>query len=140
MAPRADVVAEHLHRLRTLGGRPWLADAILERPPTGPAMIAIVEEVLERLRPAAATPWAKLEALGVLTGLLYTSLRNQRPGGVLTPEFAAVRMSMLGRAATGGGCPRIAEVVSQGPSGGESADQRLARIVGLVLDGPLTRS
>jgi AcrR family transcriptional regulator len=139
---RADIVAEHLHRLTYLRARPWLADALLERPPTGPAAIRLLEHTLEQVRHHPAAGRAKLEAVGVLSGMIQTYLRNERPGaGVLDPEFVLARAEMFTRAARDGTHPRLAEVLADvAATGTGTADEQLGRVLGLVLDGLLSTS
>lgn len=136
---RADVVAEHLHRIDYFRGRPWLADALLERPPAGPAAIRLLEHTLEQLREHPAPGRAKLEAVGVLTGMIATFLTSERQdGGVLDPEFTRGRFEMFARAAADGTHPRLAEVLADvANTGMGAADDQLARALGLVLDGLL---
>jgi len=138
----ADVVAEHLHRLGYLRSRPWLVDVLVERPPAGPAAIRLLEHTLEQLRGHPAPGWAKLEAVGVLTGMLATYLRSERQaGGVLDPEFTRGRFEMFARAAGDGTHPRLAEVLADvAATGTGSADDQLARVLGLVLDGLLPQA
>jgi AcrR family transcriptional regulator len=139
---RADIVAEHLHRLGYLRARPWLVDAVLDRPPTGPAAIRILEHTLEQLRHHPASGQAKLEAVGVLSGMIHIYLRNERPGGgVLDPEFVAARAELFARAARDGTHPRLAEVLADmAATGVGTADDQLERVLGLVLDGLLPTS
>jgi len=134
---REDLVAEHLHRVRYLRAHPWLIDAILERPPIGPAALRLLEHTLEQLREHPATGQAKLEAVGVLSGMIQTYLRNERPGGgVLDAEFIQARAEVFTRAAADGAHPRLADVLAQvAPTNAESADDQLARVLGLMLDG-----
>jgi hypothetical protein len=139
---RADVVAEHMHRLRYLRARPWLLDAVLERPPIGPATMRILEHTLELLRHHSSSGQAKLEAVGVLSGMIQTYLRNERPGGgVVNAEFVEARTAMFTHAASDGAHPRLAAVLAdRAASNTESADAQLARILALVLDGLLPPS
>ena len=136
---RADIVAEHLRRLRYLRSRSWLADAVLIRPPRGPAAIRILERTLARLAGHPAGGTAKLEAVGVLSGLIQSHLRNERPvGGVLDPGFAAAQAALFARAAADGDHPQLAAVLADRRSAtAESLDSRLGRILGLVVDGLL---
>ena len=136
---RDDLVAEHMHRVRYLRSRPWLVDAVLERPPIGPAALWLLEHTLEQLRGHPATGRAKLEAVGVLSGMIQTYLRNERPGGgVLDAEFVQARIEIFARAATDGAHPRLAAVLEQPlPAATESADEQLARVLGLMIDGLL---
>ena len=136
---RTDIVAEHLHRLRYLRSRPWIVDAAQERPHIGPAAIRLLEHTLEQLRDHPCSGQAKLEAVGVLSGMIQTYLRNERPGqGVLDKEFARARTQLFTRAARDGTHPRLAEVIAEvAATSHESADDQLARVLGLVLDGLL---
>jgi AcrR family transcriptional regulator len=136
---RDDLAAEVLHRVRYMRARPWLADAVLERPPTGPAALRLLEHTLEQLRDHPAPGMAKLEAIGVISGLVHTYLHNERPGGgVLDPEFAKGRAEIFVRAAADGEHPRLAEVLSEASTARpESNDEQFARVVGLMLDGLL---
>jgi AcrR family transcriptional regulator len=134
---RADTVAEQLHRLRYLREHPWLLDAVLDRPPVGPAVLAMVEHALGLLADHPAPGPAKMEAIGVLTGLVQTTAQNERPGhGVLDEEFMAAQATILMRAATDGAHPHLAAALA-GPPPTETGDERLARILGHVLDGLL---
>lgn len=136
---RTDVVAEHLHRVRFLRSRPWIIDAAQERPHIGPASIRLLEHTLEQLRHHPCSGLAKLEAVGVLSGMIQTYLRNERPGkGVLDKEFVRARTELFIRASRDGTHPRLAEVLADaGGDSSESADDQLARVFGLVLDGLL---
>lgn len=135
---RADVAGEHLHRLRYLRARPWLVAAVLARPPRGPAALRVLEHTLDLLATHPAPGHAKLEAVGVLSGLLHTHLGQERPGaGVLDPEFAAAQAEIFARAAADGGHPRLAEALADHPGPAESTDARLHRILRVVLDALL---
>lgn len=141
---REDLVAEHMHRVRYLRTRPWLIDAVLERPPVGPAALRLLEHTLEQLHDHPAPGQAKLEAVGVLSGMIQTYLRDERPGGgVFDAEFIQVRTEIFARAVTDGGHPRLATVLTEAPAANtESTDDQLARVLGLMLDGllPLPRT
>lgn len=139
---RADVVAEHMNRLRYLRSRPWLIDAVLERPPIGAAAIRLLEHTLELLRHHPASGQANLEAVGVLSGMIQTYLRNERPGGgVLDAEFVEARTEMFSRAARDGSHPRLAAVLADmAANSAEPSDGQLARVLGLMLDGLLPSS
>jgi len=101
----------------------------------------MLERTLARLAGHPATGPAKLEAVGVLSGLIQTHLRNERPGGVLDPEFTAAQAALFARAAADGDYPQLAAALADHPAGGaESLDARLGRILGLVLDGLLPDS
>jgi hypothetical protein len=131
-----------MHRLRYLRSRPWLVDAVLERPPIGPAALRILEHALERIGQHPASGQAKLESVGVLSGMIQTYLRNERPGGgVLDAEFIEARSQMFTRAAGDGRHPQLAAILAgTAATRTEPADDQLARVLGLVLDGLLPRS
>lgn len=80
-----------------------------------------------------------MKALGALTGMVQTFAQNERPGGgVLDEDFLAAQAAILTRAVSDGTHPHLAAALSgPGSSTGESDDDRLARILGLVLDGLL---
>jgi AcrR family transcriptional regulator len=139
---RADIIAEQLHLLNYLRRRPWLLDAILDRPPVGPNVVRLLERSLARLADHPASGAAKMETVGVLNGMIQTFVRNERPGGsVLDEKFVAAQTAILMNAAADGAHPHLAAALtSLGTNTGESADDRLARILGLMLDGLLPRS
>jgi tetracycline repressor-like protein len=117
-------------------------DAILQRPPVGPAALRLLEHTLEQLHDHPATGQAKLEAVGVLSGMIQTYLRNERPGGgVLDADFVQTRTEIFARAAADGAHPRLADVlVDAATVNAEPADDQLARVLGLMLDGLLPAS
>ncbi|MGI8815579.1 MAG: TetR/AcrR family transcriptional regulator C-terminal domain-containing protein [Pseudonocardia sp.] len=88
---RADVVAEHMHRLRYLRSRPWLVDAVLERPPIGPATIRILEHTLELFSPHSSSGQARLETVGVLSGMIQTYLERAQSMRPRPVDFTATR-------------------------------------------------
>jgi AcrR family transcriptional regulator len=57
---RADLVAEELHQFRYLRSRPWLLDAVLTRPPIGPAVLRLFEHCLGLLAAHPASGTAKM--------------------------------------------------------------------------------
>jgi AcrR family transcriptional regulator len=136
---RADVVAAHLGRLRWLRRRPWMVDGIQARPPIGPNSLRMIEQSLQQLAPHPAPGSAKMEALTVLAGLLNTIAQHERPrSGVPDQEFLAAQMAVLHRAASDGAHPHLAAAFAEPePHPNESSDERLGRILRLVLDGLL---
>lgn len=136
---RADVVAAHLARLRCLRRRPWVLDGILTRPPIGPSSLRMIEETLRLLAPHPAPGSAKMEAITVLAGLLHTIAQHERPrGGVPDHEVLAAQMTLLHRAVSDGAHPHLAAAFDDPvPHPDESPDERLGRILTLVLDGLL---
>ncbi|MGH3798486.1 MAG: TetR/AcrR family transcriptional regulator [Pseudonocardiaceae bacterium] len=136
---RADVVAAHLARLRCLRLRPWVLDGILSRPPIGPNSLRMTEETLRLLAPHPAPGSAKMEAITVLAGLLNTIAQHERPRrGIPDHEFLAAQMTLLHRAVSDGAHPHLAAAFANpDPHSNEAPDERLGRILNLVLDGLL---
>lgn len=71
--------------------------------------------------------------------MVLMTAQHERPGGgVLDEGFVAAQVAMPQHAAADGSHPHLAAVLSGPvPDTGESGDERLARILGLVLDGLL---
>jgi AcrR family transcriptional regulator len=138
---RADVVADHLANVRFLRARPWLVDALWTRPAlahAGPNVLRNVEQLLERLAAHPAPGWAKMEAVGVLTGMVQSYAHAERRGPLMGEEQVAEMAVLLMRVATDGGHPQLAAAMAdQAPDAAGSPDERLARVVGRVLDGLL---
>lgn len=135
---REDVVADHIARLRFLRRRRWLVDAIAARPAFGPQGMRLAELTLARLAGHPAPGSAKMEAIGTLAGMLQTHAQHEGRGGVLEEEFVAAQMEFLQRAVAGGQYPHLAAALSgPPPARPESQDDRLARILAMVLDGLL---
>lgn len=135
---RADVVADHIARLRFLRTRRWLVDAIAARPGFGPQGMRLVELTLARLADHPASGQAKMEAVGTLAGLLQTNAMHEGSGGVLEEEYVVAQVEFLQQAVGGGQYPHLAAALATPPTGEpESQDERLARILTLMLDGLL---
>lgn len=138
---RADVVADQLAAVRFLRARPWLVDALWTRPAlahAGPNVLRHVELLLERLAAHPAPGWAKMEAVGVLTGMVQTYVHAERRGPLMGDEHLADLGAHLVRVATDGAHPRLAAAMADpAPDAAEPPDDRLARVFGLVLDGLL---
>lgn len=135
---RDDVVADHMARLRFLRRRRWLVDAIATRPAFGPQGARLAELTLARLAGHPAPGPAKMEAAGVLAGMLQSHVRHEGAGGVLEPEFVAAQGEFLQRLVAGGDHPHLAAALSGPPAAApESVDDRMARVLALVLDGLL---
>ncbi len=139
---RADVVAHHMAVLAALRRRPWLADAARTRPPSGPNALRLVEGTLARMAGHPGPGSRKMETVGVLFGLVQTYALAERPGGgVLDEEFVAVQAQLLQRAVADGAHPHLAAALAESPPHpGESPDDQLARVFGMILDGMLPGS
>lgn len=137
--PGADLVADLMQRLRFIRRHPWLTEAIESRPGLGPALIRLLELGLERLAGHPAPAPAKLEAVTVLSGMVYTQARHERQGGALDPDVAAAQVELLRRAAADGDHPHLAEALRRPPSAPtEPADAHFARVLRRTLDGLLS--
>ncbi|TCK27495.1 TetR/AcrR family transcriptional regulator [Pseudonocardia endophytica] len=137
---RADVVAHNIDLLRYLRGRPWIVDGIVTRPPFGPNSVRRVEQILGLMAASPAPGSRKMEAVGVIAGMVQTTAVHERPGhgGALDEEFVAAQMTVLVGMAHDGTHPHLAAVFADPPADpGESGDERMARILRVVLDGLL---
>lgn len=135
---RADLVTECMTRLAYLRRRPWVVDGIVARPPIGPGTLRVLEATLTLLAPCPAPGSTKMETIGVVLGMVQTAAVHERPGGgVLDEQFVAAQMSVLVAAASDGRHPHIAEIVADPPARTETDDERLARILRVVVDGLL---
>jgi AcrR family transcriptional regulator len=138
---RADLVADYLGLLRFLRERPWLVDALTRRPGLGPEAVRLFEHSLGRISSDPAPATAKLEALGVLNGLVRTHALHELQGGVLRAEFVAAQAAFLQRSAADGGHPHLAATLAEvAAEPVEPQDDRFGRILTLVLDGLLPRT
>jgi AcrR family transcriptional regulator len=141
---RADLVADELVYLAFLQARPWLTDALWIRPPAahvGPNSVRRVEGLLGRLANDPAPGWAKLEAIGMLDGLVRNHAHDARRGASLEAEhLAAIAAQMIWLNATGPHPHLVAALAATPPSEAEPADERLARLLRLALDLALDRA
>lgn len=137
---RADVVAHNIDVLQFLRRRRWVVDGIVARPPVGPNSVRRVEQTLARLEPCPASGHAKMEAIGVIAGMVQTAAVHERPGGggALDEEFVAAQTTILMAAVRDGTHPHLtAALTDPTPRDPETGDERMARILRLVLDGLL---
>jgi AcrR family transcriptional regulator len=138
---RSDVVADQLTNVGFLRARPWLVDALWTRPAlahAGPNVLRHVEALLERLAAYPAPGWAKMEAVGVLNGMVQTYVHAERRGPLMGEAHLVELGAHLMRVAADGAHPRLAAAMTdQAPGAAEPPDERLARVFGLVLDGLL---
>jgi AcrR family transcriptional regulator len=134
--PHDDVVTDLMARLRFVREHGWLVDAIEASPRISPARIRLIELSLERLAAHPATPSVKLEAIGVLAGMIDTQARHERAGGALDPELARDQMALLHRVAGDGAHPHLADALGEAPTP-EPPDDRFARVLRRTLEGLL---
>jgi AcrR family transcriptional regulator len=141
---RSDLVADELTYLAFLQARPWLTDALWIRPPTahvGPNSVRRVEGLLGRLADDPAPGWAKLEAIGMLDGMVRNHAHDERRGASLEAEhLAAIAAQMIWLDAAGPHPHLVAALAAPPPPRAEPAEQRLARLLLLALDLILDRA
>ncbi|MYW00548.1 TetR/AcrR family transcriptional regulator [Streptomyces sp. SID3343] len=89
---------------------PWLLDVMAQYTPLGPASIDYLEHALTLLDPAPASSRAKLEAIGILGGLVTLFARNElnaRSAGASPDERQRAQTAYLGEVAAAGKHPRL---------------------------------
>jgi AcrR family transcriptional regulator len=139
--PVEDVVVDLMQRLRFTRGHPWLVEALDLRANLSPERIRLIELSLERLAGHPAPGPAKLEALGVLAGMVHTQARHERDGGALDPQLAQAQIELLHRLASDGAHPHLAGTLRVPPrAADESPDDRFARTLRRTLSGLLADS
>lgn len=97
-------------------------------------MVGFLERTLARLAAHPASGADKMEAYGVLTGLVQTHALQERRGGVLDDEFVAAQAAFLQNLAGDGRHPHLAAAMAGLRA---HTDERFARILRLVLDALL---
>ena len=89
---------------------PWLLDVMAQRTPLGPRAVDYMEHVLRILEPVQAPIQAKLETVGVLTGLVNLFARtevNLRREGATYDQQRAGQAAYLATAAADGNHPQL---------------------------------
>jgi AcrR family transcriptional regulator len=135
---RADLVEVGRAGLRLAARHRWFAAALAEHPAaTGPGVARLTEFCLAALAGHPAPAARKMEAIGVLGGMVrqYADAVARQP----LPEVLAAHASYLAHVAHDGDHPHLAAALAEaGPATGpEDPEQMLARILGMVLDGVL---
>jgi AcrR family transcriptional regulator len=116
----------------------WFLDATAEAPfSTGPNMARMTEHCLAVLAAHPAPGSRKMEALGVMGGMVrhYADVMVRRS----VPEMIAAYAGYLVHVARDGGHPQLAAVLDGADPAAEPEDpvEMLARILGMVFDGML---
>jgi AcrR family transcriptional regulator len=137
--PRADTIEVLLEGFRQLREHPWFSNVLIERPfSTGPGSARMLEHYLTVLEANSASGPAKMEAIGVLAGMVMnwsTFVLHQN-----MPELIANQATYLMHVAQAGSHPHIAAVFATphvGGAGQEPPEATLERILGQVYDGML---
>ncbi len=137
--PRADTIEVLMEGFRQLREYTWFADLLMERPfVTGPGSVRMLEHYLTVLEANSASGPAKMEAIGVMAGMVmnwstFVLHRNM-------PELIADQAAYLMHVAQAGGHPHISAVFAAphvGGAGQEPPESTLERILGQVYDGML---
>jgi AcrR family transcriptional regulator len=113
----------------------WLAALTLTRPAIiGPNGLALIEHVLEMLRPHPAGIAAKLEAFAILNGITAAFALQEQSN----PDFQERNAAYLQHAVASGEHPRLAELITQAgqPTGEQPAD-RYPDLMARILTGIL---
>lgn len=137
--PRADIIEVMLEGFRQMQGRPWFADLLIERPfSTGPGSVRLLEHHLATLRANTAPAPTKMEAIGVLAGMVmnYSTFVLHQD----MPQLVANQAAYLMHVAQSGTHPHISAIFAAPHTGGagqESSEATLERILGMVYDGML---
>lgn len=138
-APSGDWLADLLafgEQVRAAFRRhPWAAGLTLTRPVIGPNGLALIEHVLEILRPHPAGIAAKLEAFAMVNGVTATfALQEQSSAG-----FQEHNAAYLRHAIASGEYPRLAELSTQAdPPTAEPPADRYPDLMARILTGILS--
>jgi AcrR family transcriptional regulator len=139
LGPRADTIEVLLEGFRQLQDHPWFSDVLIERPfSTGPGSARMLEHYLTVLDANSAPGPTKMEAIGVLAGMVmnWSTFVLHRD----MPELIANQAIYLKHVARAGTHPHITEVFATphvGGAGQEPPESTLERILGQVYDGML---
>jgi AcrR family transcriptional regulator len=104
---------------------PWLLDVMAQYTPLGPASIDYLEHALRVLDPAPASSRAKLEAIGILSGLVTLFARNElnaRSAGASPDERQRAQSAYLAEVAAAGEHPRLLAAMTSAAGAGDADD------------------
>ena len=137
----ADLLAIGEQARAIMRRHPWVAPLVTTRAVLGPNGLILLEHVLEALAPHPASIAAKLEALALLNAATALFVQNELAGG---PARQQRNAAYLHHALVSGRHPRLAELLTQAPSGqtslpGAVADpvDRYRDILARILSGLL---
>jgi AcrR family transcriptional regulator len=120
---------------------PWMLSLSTAGPGLGPHAIEYLEHALSTLRDLPISGQAKLEAIGLLSGLIKLMVKNeieQRQAGALSAEWQAATATHLAEQAANGRHPNLADVLARTPPPSASTeDAQFDRVVLRVLAGLL---
>ena len=124
---------------------PWMLNASAPGPVLSPNALEYLEHALSALRDLPISSRQKLEAIGILSGLvklLATNEAEHQQAGRLPAEWQEATATRLAEQATDGQHPNLADVLARTPSPSASTedtqfDRVVLRVLGGLL-GPLT--
>jgi len=120
---------------------PWMLNVSNAGPALGPNAVEYLEHALSTLRDLPISSQEKLEAIGLLSGLVKLMVTNeseQRLAGRLPAEWQAATATHLAERATDGRHPNLADVLARTPPPSASTeDTQFDRVVLRVLVGLL---
>ena len=108
--PLTDLVALASQAKAVYLRHPWLLDVMAQRTPIGPRAIDYTERVLRILEPVPAPARAKLETVGILSGLITLFARtevNLRRAGTSLGQRQAAQAKYLAACAADGSHPHL---------------------------------
>ena len=113
---------------------PWLVSLVITRPVLGPNGLALLEHVLGVLAPHPADAAIKLEAFAMLNTITAVFVQYELTGGSATQRRNAAYLS---HAVTSGQHPRLASLLAEVPSSGDSPADKYGDILARILGGLL---
>jgi AcrR family transcriptional regulator len=120
---------------------PWMLNVSAPGPVLGLNALEYLEHALSAVRDLPISSQQKLEAIGILSGLvklLATNESEHQQAGRLPAEWQAATAMRLGEQATDGQHPHLADVLARTPSRSASTqDTQFDRVVLRVLGGLL---
>jgi AcrR family transcriptional regulator len=120
---------------------PWMLNVSTAGPVLGPNAVDYLEHALSTLRELPISSQEKLEAIGILSGLvklLLTNERRQLVAGRLPSEWQAATAIHLTEQATGGRHPNLADVLARSsPPSASNQDMQFDRVVLRAITGLL---
>jgi AcrR family transcriptional regulator len=123
---------------------PWMLNVSGPGPVLGHNALEYLEHALSALRDLPISSQQKLEAIGILSGLvklLATNESEQQQAGHLPAEWQAATATRLAEQATDGKHPHLADVLARTPSRSASTqDTQFDRVVLRILGGLLGRA
>jgi AcrR family transcriptional regulator len=135
---RADIHLLAARQREVVRRHPWMIEAATHLQPLGPAILAVMEWVLDVLEPTGLSMRAQLETFGLVNGFVIGMVRTELTGqaaGAADPAQAARLAELLAT----GRYPRFAAAIAQQgpPPADPTADLvgQFERLLDRILDG-----